>query len=283
MSNLVTITEVDSSKLNAKILELHDALIGSGSMGDAATIFQDESRLFLEGVIRLTPPTRRKGFGAKQAGEAAIKKDMAKIFTGVHEDMLDDLAIAHGTNNLDVWLTSAGGEKRHIQWQRLDPSGTGMKEFHKKNRNTRGRTFSLKKNGQRGRGDAWFAPYVVTHGDLVDYTANIMARLGRRKAAWGVSLHSVGGKAQAWVSKHLGGARGRVQNELLNPNNPSVRMTNFAPGILDDGRVVSDQVRIRNEAITRKIKGVLSSYSSEWKQGIKISKQARKTSPVTVE
>jgi len=274
-------------------LELHDALIGAGKSGDAATVFEDQARLFMEGVIRLTPPTRQRGMnadgviastgGAKQTGEKAIERDLKKIFTGVHEDMVDDFAIEHGTNNIDTWFTGKGGKKINAVWDRIDNTGQGMANFHKANRNSLGRTYSLKKNGARGKGDAWYAAYVVTLSDYKNYADKVKSRLGRRKAAWGKSLLSVGGTLPNWISKHVSGARGAVQNNLHIASSPSITMTNFAPGIGEDRRIVNSQMRIRMSAIKRNMKGVISGYADDWKNGLRIKKQAKRTTPALTE
>jgi len=282
MSAMVEIKEVDTKLLDLRILDLHDALIGAGRPGDAATIFQDQSRFFLEGLIRRTPPTARKGFGAKQAGEEAIERDLLKIFTPVHEDLLDDIAIEFGANDIDAWR-DFDGTKKQLKWDRIDNTGQGMANFHKANLNARGRTFGLKEKGKRGNADAWYSPYVVTFADFKAYADKMKSKVGRRKAAWGMSLISVGGKLPNWISKHVGGAKGVVQNNLQNISHPSIVMTNYSPGISSDNRIVQQQVHIRASAIKKLIKGVLSGYSSDWKQGIKIQKQARKTAPQIAE
>jgi hypothetical protein len=266
MDSPLTIADFDTSKLNSRIEELHDALIGQGQSGDMSGIFRDEARLFLRQVIRLTPPK------TKQQGEDAISRDLMKIFTPVNQDMLDDLVIAHGANNIDTWLTTAGGEKKHIKWTYADNTGGPMASWHQKkeNRNRRGRTYNLKKQ----KGDAWYAPYAVSFENFAAYAKKVKARVGRRKAGWGKSLVGMGGKVGGWINRHVAGAKGELQLGA-DPERPSIVMVNRAPGIADDERIVRAAIRIRTEAITKRIRLVISGYSKDVARGIKVQRQTR--------
>lgn len=266
MSELFTL-EIDGSKLMGRVQELHDALIGQGQAGDAATIFEDEARRFVQGVIRLTPPRNQK------QGEAAISRDLMKVFTPVTEDLLNTIGSEHGLSAIDVWMTTAGGEKKELDWRKIDPTGAGMADFHRRNRNSRGKTYNLKKQ----RGDKWYAPYVVTFEDYAAYRDKMFARVGRRKAAWAKSFAGLGGKVAGWISRHLSGAKGEFvwRND---PNKPSITMINRSPGIQGDEHIIRSALRVRTEAIQRRIKLVLSGYSKDVSQGMKISRKAYKTS-----
>jgi len=259
MSEVVTM-DLDTSKLNALTEQLHDALVAQG--GDASAIFRDEAMLFLRQVIRLTPPKTR------QQGEAAIDRDLMKVFTPVNGDFLDDLVIEHGHNNIDEWLTTAGGEKRHVKFTYLDNTGGPMADFHNKNRDRSGRTHNLKHQNS----DAWYAPYVVSYELFAAYAKKVKARVGRRKAAWAMSLMGMGGKAARWISRHVPGAKGEFH--LTVGDKPSVVMINRTPGIGDDLRIVRSALRVREEAIAKRIRLVLSGYSKDVAQGIRIQRHA---------
>lgn len=283
MSDSVTI---DTSRFQQVMEQLHDALIGAGRAGDAATIVEDEARLWLKQIIRLTPPTRYKRVdesgaridpSARKTGEAAIERELRKIFTPVNADMADDLAIEHGTNALDVWMTTAGGEKKHLKWDRIDASGTGMKSFHHESQMRNGRTLNLKSKDK----SAWYAAYVVTYEDFNAYLKKQQAKVGRRKAAWAVGYQRLGGSVTRWISKHVGGAKGACQNDLLRVGNPSVTVANFSSGIRDDERICRDALRIRMKAMASRMRLILSGYSKDVVAHMKVSRKA-KPSPVEV-
>ncbi len=190
--------EIDSTKLNERIEELFDAFVGMGQMGDAATIVEDEARLAVKQIINLTPP---KGLGtdAKKLGENAVGRDLRKLFTPVNEELLNVIGSQYGTTGIDAWFTTKTGEHEHIQWQRIDPSGAGMREFHNLNRDSRGRTYSRNKK----RSGVWYAAYVVSFADFSNYFKRMASHVGRRKAAWGVAYRSMGGALQGWVQRHV--------------------------------------------------------------------------------
>jgi len=266
MSEGVTV-DLDFSKLNSRIEELHDALIGSGQGGDAATVFQDEARLFAKQIIRLTPPKNR------QQGEAAIDRDLMKLFEPVNSDWVDDLVIAHGHNNIDQWITSASGDPKHIKWTYLDNTGGPMKDFHNRNRDNRGRAYNLKRQRDPS---VWYAPYVVGYDKFTEYAKRIKSHVGRRKAAWALSFERLGGSVSNWIHRHVSGAKGEFHANQ-DPIRPSIVMTNRAPGIMDDLHFVRGAMRVRQEAIGRRMRLILSGYSKDMARGMKITRQAHKT------
>lgn len=265
MSNETVTADFDFSRLNSRIEELHDALIGQG--GDASTIFQDEARLFAKQAIRLTPPKTR------EQGEAAVDRDLVKIFEPVNADWLDDMIIEHGANNIDTWITTAGGEKKHIQWTYADNTGGPMANFHHQHQDSRGRTNSVKQN--RGP-DTWYAPYVVGYDNFTTYSKKIKSHVGRRKAAWAKSFIGLGGTVAQWIKRHVAGAKGEFQINS-DPLHPAIVMINRAPGIGQDMHFIQGAMRIRYEAIGRRIKLVVSGYSRDIAHGMKVQRQAHKS------
>lgn len=264
--------EIIDKKFNDRMNEIHDALIGQGRSGDAATVVQDEARLFLKQVINLTPPPGL-GTAAKKQGEAAIGRDLMKIFTPVNEELMNTVALVHhGTTGIDAWFETAG-KPMHVQWDRIDPSGAGMKAWHNQNRDSRGRTRELK----RGRGTAWYAPYVVRREDFAAYRDRIVSHVGRRKAAWAKSFVELGGKVQGWIDRHVSGARGLIINNLDVKNHPSVTMINSSVGISGDAHIVQSALRIRYEAMGRKLRLIVSGYASDVARGIKVTNKAHRT------
>jgi hypothetical protein len=264
--NNATVT-LDFSKLSSRMEELHDALLGRGKTGDAATVFRDEARLFVKQVIRLTPPKTQK------QGEAAIDRDMMKLFEPVNGDFLDDMIIEHGANNLDTWLTTAGGEKKHLKWTYLDNTGGPMANFHHQHQDSRGRANNMKRQNDPS---TWYAPYVVSYENFTAYSKKIKSHVGRRKAAWAKSFKGLGGTVSRWIDRHTAGAKGEFHMSQ-DPNHPSITMINRAPGIGQDLNVVRSALRVRQEAISRRIKLVLSGYSRDMARGMKIQRQAHKT------
>ena len=260
---------VDMSRMNQQITALRDALIGSGQMGDAATIIEDESRKFLKQVIAFTPPPGNSAAAQKQ-GEGAIRNDMLKIFTPVNEGFLDMVGSQFGTTGIDTWLTHPDtGKHYELRWDKLDPTGSGMESFHRANQNRRGRTKNLKRKAARG---VWASPYVVAWRDFQARLQKLQHRVGWRKAAWGKSFVALGGKLPKWISRHIGSHPSECLVQLTGTS-PSVTMIARAPGLLDDQRIVRDAMRSRQEAISRRIKLILSGYAKDVKAGMIINRK----------
>lgn len=259
-------TTIDTTRLNDRIAELHDAFIGQGQAGAAATIFADESRLFLKQIIRLTPPKTQK------QGEAAIQGDLLKLFTPINEDMLNTIGSEHGLSAIDAWITTSGGERKELDWRKIDPTGEGMAAFHNANRNARGRTYNRKQQ----RGDKWYSPYVVAFQDFAAYREKIFARVGRRKAAWAKSFVGLGGKVSRWFDPDKKGLKGEFHNSV-DPTHPRIVMINRAPGISQDLHFVRGAMRVRYQAIGKRMRLVLSGYSQDVARGIKLQRRVRAT------
>lgn len=236
--------------------------------GDVSTLFEDESRLFLKQIIRLTPPK------SKAQGEAAIARDLIKQFTPINEEMLNIIGSEHGVSAIDAWITSANGERKELKWNRIDPTGDGMEAFHNANRDSRGRAYNLKR--QRDP-KVWYAPYVVSFQDYAKFRDKLYSHVGRRKAAWGKSSNALGGKLSRWISRHLAGAKGEFHNNHGSMGKVSIVMINRAPGISQDLHFVNGALRVRYQAIGKRIRLALSGYSKDMAQQIKLERRVRPT------
>ncbi len=258
MDEIFTV-EMVNDRMNVQMGALHEAISSTGG-GDASRMIENESRSFFRRVIAQTPPL------SKAQGESAIERDLNKIFTPVNEGFLNDIGSQFGVSGIDTWITNSGGAKDHLQWDRLDPSGAGMQAFHRANLTSRGRTRKLKRKGQ-----SWYAPYVVTVADFADYLTKIQARLGKRKAAWAISLYSVGGKVASWIERHLADAKGECFNDLKNQYQPSITAINRSVGIEGDRRMVREQMEFTAKSIAKKARLILAGYAYDMANGRVIS------------
>ncbi len=68
----------------------------------------------------------------------------------------------------------------------------------------------------------------------------------------------------------------RCLNNLYDPLNPRIEMANGAPGIQGDAHVIHSAMRVRYEAMGRRMRLVLSGYSKDVKNGIAIQKKERR-------
>lgn len=260
MSDTVTI---DDTRFQEQLQRLADVV-----PIDAQTLIKDEARLFLKQAIGLTPPKTRA------QGEQAIRDDINRVLTGANEDFL--LYEFANQASVDQWFTNRKGEKVHAQFDHLDINGRGAKSWHERNRNARGRIPSGMKSGSK-QGENWKASYVVSYAAKAAEIARSIAKVGIRKSGWAASYIFVGGKTLPdWVKRHMYRNAGDVQGNL-DSQSPWLLMSSHAPGCLGDERILTNTFRARGEAIGKRIRLIVSGYSKDVQQKIKIQKHARAT------
>lgn len=257
---------MDMKRFNSRLGELHDALAGAGQPGMGANVVEDTARGFLSRVIALTPPK------TQTQGQEAVKRDLGQIFTAVDAGLQQVVGEKYGMSNVYGWFTTSAGNKQQVIWDKIDPSGDGMRKFHLSQLNSRGRTRKLKK--ERAGGSAWYAPYVVTKEVMAEYLAMVQSRVGRKKAAWAVSALSLGMKVAAWIRNQIPHAKGNCVNALNNTSRPSVTMTSAAPGVKEDERVINAALKYSFNAMGRQMKMVAQGLTGDWNRGLKFAKRA---------
>lgn len=233
---------------------------------DAKTLLKDEMRLFLKQALNFTPPKTRA------QGEQAIEDDLGRTFTGASEDFLL-YEFGESSANIDQWFTNRNGEKVHAQFDNMDTLGRGMNAYHQSQRNARGRSGFGKPRGNK-HGENWKARYVVGYEALTAYKARVKARVGMMKSGLGIAYAKLGGKLPDWVSRHIAKQLGTLRDNLDVPNHPSIVVTAHPPGIVSQERILTETFRARREAIAKRIRLIVSGYSQDVKNKIKIRTRA---------
>lgn len=236
----------------------------------AGDILRNEVSLFTRAVINKTPPDNKK------QGEDAIADDLRKVFTPVQQAFIDRIGSEFGLRNIDTWIGRVGKDPKylHLLWQRLDPNGTGMAAFHQSHRNSRGRVAKGFKENEMGSG-RWQAKYVVSEEDFAAYKAKVQARVGLMKSGWVPGLNASdpvrAGKVPNYIRRH-GNRVGFAQNHLSEPTKPYVIMGNSAPNIRQTQHFVSQAVRTRQVALSRRLRRAVSGIHDDVAAGRRVSK-----------
>lgn len=261
--------EITWQGYDSKMAELYDVLAGQGRQSDAASLVEDEARLFLKQVISFTPPKNRA------QGENKVKGDVGKLFSPVEESYAEYVANggyrvhpqSTGNENIDLWLHNhVTGTSYEVKWDKLDVRGEGMSEYHAKSRDINGRVSGRRK---------WGFKYIVGDNAFASYLKKVQARVGMMKAGWVFSFYEVGGKVQNWIERHLSNkSLGKCFNDLSIPGEPSITIHNSAPGIMSQERIVLQAFRARRESMTRRIKLIVSGYGKDIASGQKPHKKA---------
>lgn len=144
------------------------------------------------GLLQITPPSSASSTGttAKKAGEAAIERDLAAVFTGVRLK-----------------------KKRVEQW----PDVAGI---HR-------RLFLQKRPGAKLRSDRGRAAYYVDSVKLRALLLQLKGNVGKLASGWLAAAQALGVRAPAWISRH-GPRRGDVRTQLTGPQ-LEIEMACLAP------------------------------------------------------
>lgn len=264
----------NDSGLNELIGRLQDAFVARGRNSEPAVIIKDESRLFLKQAIRLTPPKK------KEQGEQAIKTDLLKLFSPVTQGDAEYIARNFGTSNVNHWLTNKQGEHYQVKFARVDVQGYGMDAFHQENRKSRGRVGRNRK-AMKKVGGLWQTDYLVSHEAFESYYDRTRARVGQQKSGFLAGYLKVDGKLPRWIARHASKHLGAVIDQLDAPGAPSMTFSNHANGVTAEGRIFTDTLRARKQAIAKRIRLVLANYGEDVKRSIKSTrtKSVMETSP----
>jgi len=252
--------EFDMRRLNERLAQQYDALVGKGRGADAANVVKDQGKLLIKQVMKFTPPKNQP------QGKAAVTRDInravevLKPLTFTHPVFQKYAIEAYQSRDpsklLEVWKRM----KTFVGWR--FESFDAVK-LHKSQRDRRGRIQREKKV---------FTLDAVAHGA---YLKKIIARVGLMKASWAPAFAALGGKVQPWVKKHQR-QHGWVIPQL-DGTKPTVTINSHARGIGDFRGQFQSALRARAQAMVKATRGILSNYSAQWRAGVRIRRSAKAT------
>ena len=255
---------IEDKNLTQQLGALHDALIGAGQTGDAATLIKDESRRLVKQAIKFTPPK------TLAQGRNRIALDMGKLFSGLKPGMIRALQRARGHSSNEAWITTRDGKKLRVRFEAIDPAGHGMAKFHRAHRDRRGRARTAK----RASKTVWNAGYIVSERALKQFTRRQQAKVGLMRGAWLPAYHQLGGRGSSWFERHAASGLGHGTSNLTGTK-PTVTIQNGAPGIARFRSTFRRVLAARGEAISKRVRLILSGYSRDVARGIRPRKKVR--------
>ena len=250
MSNTVDMTE-----FNRKVGELQGFGLNTGR------ILKVESRRLLESVMRQTHP---KG---KAQGEAAIRRDLGKVFYAVDSKTAANATPMTGSSAgfTKLWVTPGSDRNKvvcvHTPSFKPNASIQTMEAIHKsKRRNDDGRVHGTGNEVVRivkGRLNM-LNRVVVSEAAWEAYRKHVSAHVGKLKSGFLRALVAVGGSAgQAWVKRHAQGTSGPTGFVTMNlqGEKPFIVIGNTAAGAEPRlGGIVQRALAGRVKAITTNIR-----------------------------
>jgi hypothetical protein len=268
-----TRTEVDTSRVSDLLGDLQAALGEAGQPADLSDITRDETRRLIVEITKITPPQ------TKAVGEGAVKRDINSLFSGAQAGLIDTVGAAHGLFNIDTYITGKDGKKTHLRWDRIDPLGANMSKIHNASRNQNG---GIPRRTAKPVQGEWRARVVVPEESKASYLKMTLSHVGRWKASWAATAKALGVQGIAgWIARHISGNQApkgfHDTTGLMTGNFPTVTFGSRAPGVGRQRNNINDSVRIRAEAIKRRIELLVSGYNKDIANGMKIQRRASRS------
>lgn len=271
---MIYVKAYDGVLLRRRLNALSDALLSHGGSREAADAFvlvRDESSRLMRTIINFTPPLGPGGraAGARKAGEDAIRKELASLFSQAGKPLIERVVSENGYNNVRAFTTNQEGQPIPLLWDNVNPAGDNMAGWHHRFQNRSGKIRKVKQ--QIGQ---WRARVVVPEGSRDPYVESVVKRVGRWKATIALALAAIGEKVPAWLRKHLGDVRGIAildVSKLSHPTSPEITFGTRAPGVGQPSRRyqsrVSAAVQSRARSMARRARLIRNNYCREITEG----------------
>lgn len=218
------------SNLNASL----EALI-SATNKDNRLVIQQTGALLAQDFMDSVPPFVNKMPGVRtnplqrKMGEQAVLNDLKRAITPAEQKLpknptskwMREAIRTKDADALNKFFDSKGGKKsKYAGWKAVKSFDatlhTGVRNKRKYDVNKKHDIMTLDNKGYK------------------KYATKIKNSVGYLKAGWAVAIKALHGSAPAWVTRHLGYAKGSVQINL--PEDPemsrhSVTMSNYTPTV----------------------------------------------------
>lgn len=211
---------------------------------EAKQVLTDQSRLFLEQVMDLTPPK------SLAQGRARTGRDIAKVMDPFRVKAFKNPRLEEIVNQGDYQAFESF--MRHVDNATLRGATAGPfdPQRHTSVRNARG--------GVGGRSRRFFV-IGADVSKLDQYVARKKKNVGFARSGWLLALWAVGGSAPSWVTNQIQRGQGSVQN-ALDEDDPFIVAQNRTPWAdnRDEGeRIIRYAVRYRVKAMQTYLKRAL--------------------------
>ena len=210
---------VDMPRLNADL-----AMYAKGMKIGLGEAVRKQARLFLEDVVRATPPFGKHPFSEsfneqRKIGENAVVRDLRKIFR-----LVRPLGRWLGRRARDPQMQERvegyvqGGNLRAIRTI-LSNMLNGADVRHEVEP-----ALHMVRRGGRGRVGRGSLTFIVEERSFNRYLAAVLKHVGRAKAGWARAAAQLGVKLPNWITRH---STGGVYEDNLGSENPSVTVGNL--------------------------------------------------------
>lgn len=219
-------------------------------------IVEKETGELIKTLVKLSPP--RDPARSKYKAETDVRSRFAMAANGGYRDF-----------NSTSGTVGASGVKWYAVDEKFlrgvlpenDMTKASNADVYKTFRtyNKKGRMNLPFKHPRRGQRVLISQKLLATKQQIGSVVKHVKKSFGRLKAGWLVATRggqiklTGGNKPPKWVTDHINGAKGRFEDGLKTPNNPSFTIANFAKGIGHKAvnSIVASAVSIRAKAMLK--------------------------------
>lgn len=257
---------------------LNNALLGTG--GDASTIVQDESRLLALRISKTVGPKDRK----KTADR--IEKSVRSRFQELRADSgFEDNTGKEGHSGVKWYRCDKNflfGVARDSDMRHADPQT--LADIYYKAKTVQGKTRLVLdfKHPRKNQRVAITTKILVSKSGLAKAVKIVQQAIGKLKASWFATAKQIEPSLMApeWINRHIKGNRTSKSitelQGLAHTEAPSITFGSKAVGVTKFDRAIQFAVKLRAESVAKRIQLVLSGYSKDVAEGVRLKRHAKK-------
>lgn len=276
---MVTIATIDTSGLDFVLNGVKNALLGSG--GDVSTLCKDESRLLAVGISNVARPKDRQKTGERIAASARSKF----LALGQEQSSFEQNTGKQGHSGAKwyrcdskfLYGVAPESDMRHAEPQTLVNIYYRAKMIQGKTR------IVVDFKHPRLKQRVAIVTKVVTTKGLINRAIAILKKsIGKLPASWFATAKKIEPSlvGPQWIERHIKGNATSKSitdlNGLSHLESPSVTFGSRAVGVGKFDRQIKFAVSLREKKLAARLSLILSGYSKDVAQGIRVQRRAHK-------
>lgn len=246
---------------------------------DGGELLRDESKRLARTIATYIPPF---GFGpsARKTALGAVDSDVKRLFSEATPHLLDEVGSRYGISQINTaYVTEMGGTRLNINWEHIDPEAAHLEQYHRDYRTQSGRITAMPR-----KPSTWSAHVAIPAGSRKPFSDKLQERTGRWKASWALLSYQLGDKPfPTWINRHFPfvsqGLSAANITKAMDKENPEIIMGSRAPGNFRMLQIIRRALDVRIRAMRKRIKLILSGYSKDVANGIRLEPGKAKSAP----
>lgn len=276
---MVQVQSIDTSGLQFVLGGLRNALIGTG--GDISTITRDESKLLALGISKVAAPRDRK-----KTAERIDKSVRSKFMALSEKSDFEDNTGKEGHTGVKWYRCDKDflfGVARDSDMRHADPQTVANIYYKAKKIQGKTRLLLNFKHPRKHQRVAIITKIITSKSVLKKAIAIVQKGIGKLPASWFATAKQLDTSlvAPEWMERHIKGNKTTKSitdaTGLANLEHPSITFGSKAVGVTKFDRAIQFAVNLREKKVAARLRLVLSGYSKDVAQGIKVRRHAKQT------